>query len=356
MPKPLSTSTLNPYLQCSKLFDKRLYSSNAISKKKKPISSIDGFRRSTNNQETANKILKLVSTSDDYTTDKSNELNKYLKLVTSLTISDSIDFNMVCLIFNQLEFTSSKYKVIVPDEVIHLPIDSDTDLIILNNGTLIGWNLNETEMVQLVPKLRVLEAISEKYDYESDEFDYAELVELPQNAKNNGNSYMINDIIIIQGINEERKLLDKIAFSIGLSRSTRLSILENNLEEFLKQTKLNSMKLSDGNKITATESEILRLTGKLFLLRGKLNLYNELIDTPDVYWSEPTLEKIYQMISASLDINSRISILNRKLDYATEEQRAFLSLLNERKSTRLEWIIIVLILIEVGFETYRFLE
>lgn len=339
----------------SPIFLLRSYSSNTA-KKKKPISSLDGFRRSTNNQETVNKILKLVNKSDDYTTDNSNELNQYLKFVTSTTISDSIDFNTLCKTFDSLKPTASNYKIIIPDEVIHLKVNTNKDLIILSNGTIIGWNFDEQELIRFLPQIKVQDTINEKYDFESDEFDYVELLELPNSPKNNGNSYMINDIIIIQGINQERRLLDKIAFSIGLSRSTRLSILENNLEEFLKMTKLNSINLSTGNKITTTESEVLKLTGKLFLLRGKLNLYNELIDTPDVYWSEPTLEKIYQMISTNLDINSRISILNRKLDYATEEQRAFLSLLNEKKSTKLEWTIIILILIEVGFETYRFVQ
>ncbi|EGV60259.1 DUF155-domain-containing protein [Yamadazyma tenuis ATCC 10573] len=226
------------------------------------------------------------------------------------------------------------------------------ELIILSNGTVIGWNFGEQQLLEVAPRLS--SALDEQYAYESDEFDFIELEQLPPNPKSNGNSYMINDIILIQNVTEEKKILDKVAFSIGMSRSTRVSILEDNLEQFLKITRRNSDRLSKGLPVTASEHDVLQLTGKLFLLRGKLNLYNELIDTPDLYWSEPTLEKIYQQISTSLDINWRISILNRKLDYATDEQRAFLSFLNERKGTRLEWTIIILILIEVGFETYRF--
>ena len=68
------------------------------------------------------------------------------------------------------------------------------------------------------------------------------------------------------------------------------------------------------------------------------------------------LEKIHNNASKILDINLRISIMNRKLDYATEEQRAFLSVLNEKKSTRLECIIILLIMVEVVFEIHHFYE
>lgn len=330
----------------------RYYSS--VVKKKKPLSTIDGLRRSTNNQESIQNILKLLNKSDNL---ESSELSKYVKLVWAVTIADNIKLDILQPILKSLNY---EFKIIVPEQVIYAKVPSThpqsdiKELIFLANGTIVGWNISEEEILKVVPNF--LPSIEEQYEYESDEFDYIELDELPPNPKNNGNSYMINDMIIIQNESPYKRILDKIAFSIGLSRSTRVSILENSLENFLKMTKINSKNLSKGLKITSNEHEILKLTGKLFLLRGKLNLYNELIDTPDLYWSEPTLEKIYQQISTNLDINSRISILNRKLDYATEEQRAFLSLLNERKSTRLEWTIIILILIEVGFETYRFLE
>lgn len=318
----------------------RLYSAT---KKKKPTSTIDRLRRSTNTLESEQKILQLINKSNDPTI----ELSRYLKPVTSITLSDSINFQILGEI---LKLQKLSFQEIVPEEVIKVNYEQK-DLLILSNGTIIGWDFTEKQLSLVVSVFE--SAINEKYDYESDEFDYIELDEMPDNPRNNGNSYMINEIIVIQNINSHKKDLDKSAFSIGLSRSTRLSILENNLEEFLKLTKENSQNLANGSKINITEHEILKLTGKLFLLRGKLNLYSELIDTPDLYWSEPTLEKIYQQVSTALDINSRISILNRKLDYTTEEQRTLLSVLNEKKGTRLEWIIIVLIMVEVGFETYR---
>jgi uncharacterized Rmd1/YagE family protein len=198
-------------------------------------------------------------------------------------------------------------------------------------------------------------AVNEIYPPESDEMFWVELDKLPASPYNHGNSYLQGEILVIQGQNANKKLLDKAAFAIGLSRSTRLSILENALELHLQLTKQNSLGLSKGI-INTTEHNLLKLTGRLFLLRGKLNLYSELIEIPDLYWEEPTLEKIYYSVSKVLDINSRITILNRKLDYATDEQRAFLSVLNEKKSTRLEWIIIILIMVEVGFESFHFYE
>ncbi|KAI5966932.1 uncharacterized protein KGF55_000341 [Candida pseudojiufengensis] len=301
--------------------------------------------------ESTSYILSLLNENnrDD---EKTKTLESHLSIVTSVTVGDSINFDKF------IDESEKKYniEVIVPEEVMNITISPTSNLMVLSNGTLVGWNLTEEEIVKRYLPNFINSIISKFNEYESEEIDWIELKQLPEQPLHNGNSYLHGEILVVQGLNLNKRLLDMAAFAIGLSRSTRLSILENQLEEFLTLTRNNSEILSQGKRITSTEHELLRITGRLFLLRGKLNLYSELIDTPDLYWSEPDLEKIYNSVSKILDINSRISIMNRKLDYATEEQRAFLSVLNEKKSTRLEWIIILLIMIEVGFECFHFYE
>lgn len=324
-------------------FSSRRFNSH-VKKKKTKISTLEELRRKTNN-EAGENIINLVNENVDVTSEK---LAKYLKSVTSVTFNETIKFNQLKPVLSKNQFD---YKEIIPNQVININLNN-RDLIILSTGTIIGWEIDESYLInKFIPLIESTIPTYSKSSWESDELDFIELQSVTSH-KTTGNSFMVNDLIVLQG-NDDRKFLDKLAFSIGFSRSTRLSILENELENFINMTKLNSQFLAEGKAINSNESDILKLTGRLFLLRGKLNLYNELIDTPDFYWNEPNLEKIYQVISNSLDINLRISILNRKIDYATEEQRVFLSLLNEKKSTRLEWTIIILIMVEVAFETYN---
>ncbi|KAI3406111.1 hypothetical protein KGF56_000952 [Candida oxycetoniae] len=277
-------------------------------------------------------------------------LEKHLSIVTSVTVGGAINLEKaLCAI------DSYDHQVIIPEEVLSVKT-TGSNLMILSNGTLVGWNMTEEDIVSnFLPQLK--NSIESQFDvFESEEIDWIELKEVSDRPLNNGNSYLHGEILVVQGLTEKERLLDMAAFAIGLSRSTRLSILETQLDGFLELTKQNSDRLANGKRLITTEHEFLKITGKLYQLRGKLNLYSELIDTPDLYWTEPFLEKIYNSVSKILDINSRIAIMNRKLDYATEEQRAFLSVLNEKKSTRLEWIIILLIMIEVGFEMFHFYE
>ncbi|PTB77386.1 hypothetical protein M440DRAFT_1329888, partial [Trichoderma longibrachiatum ATCC 18648] len=102
---------------------------------------------------------------------------------------------------------------------------------------------------------------------------------------------------------------------------------------------------------------ILQKTGELLSLRAKLNHYSELTDNlPDIFWdsrSELGLEGYYDQVGRALDVNVRIRALNQKMDYAQEIATVLRELSSEQHGTRLEWIIIVLIFVEVVFELRR---
>lgn len=319
-------------------------------KKRAHNSGLQSLRR-TNQRDANESVILSILTKYSNRQVEPSELTQYLKPVTSITVGELINLNRVCQI---LQNNGLAHTILVSDEVVNWTVGLDgnlNDLMVLANGTVVGWGVTEDQMMKAyVPT--IMGAVAEKYEPESEEMDF---VEIGDTGDENG-SFMQGDVLVIQGKEEEQKLLEMAAFAIGLLRSTRLLILEESLEAHIELTRENSVVLSEGLALKTKEADILKLTGRLFLIRGKLNLYSELIETPDLYWSEPVLERIYESISRRLDIQLRISIMNRKLDYITEEQRALLSVLNEKKSTRLEWIIIILIMVEVCFETVHFVE
>jgi len=148
-------------------------------------------------------------------------------------------------------------------------------------------------------------------------------------------------------------ILAKIAFSSALARSTKLAVLENSLNQYFATTRSIPTTLSHGKPLSFTRAFILRKTGELLSIRAQLNLYSELTDSlPDLFWDSPHelgLEGYYEQVGAALDVGVRIKILNEKMDYAVEIAAVLRERLSEKHSTGLEWMIIVLIMIEVGF-------
>lgn len=273
-----------------------------------------------------------------------DQLQDKIQPVTTYTTCENYDLEDILRHQNQHGMITS----LIANEILHFKFQDAYDVLILESGTIVAWGLDESGVAEKILPL-FKESMLGKYDFpESEDLDYIPVQDRETDT--------IGEVIIVNETNAEQALLDKAAFSSGLSRSTRLAILENALERHIQKTRKLTEGLSIGSKISITEHELLRLTGRLFLIRGKLNLYSELIEIPDLYWSEPHLERIYKKASNILDISPRISILNKKLDYATDESRALMGTLNEKKSTRLEWVIIWLILIEVCFETFHFYE
>jgi len=154
-------------------------------------------------------------------------------------------------------------------------------------------------------------------------------------------------------------VLSKIAFSSGFARSTKLAILETSLSTYLASTSQIPQLLARGSRLPYSISRrfILRKTGELLLLRAQLNLYSELTDSlPDLFWDsrhELNLESYYDQVGKALDVGIRIKLLNEKMDYASEIATVLRERLSEKHGLFLEWTIIVLIAIEVGFEILR---
>ncbi|CCE62811.1 hypothetical protein TPHA_0D01710 [Tetrapisispora phaffii CBS 4417] len=254
---------------------------------------------------------------------------------------------------------------LIPDEIItfkYIHEGEKTDIMVLaDNGSVISWGLNEKELldnfIPILSEARINPLDESKY--ETEDIDFIEIENSKALSKNmeshlHNGSYIMDDLLIVNSIDPELGLLDKAAFSSGIARSTSLAVLEAALEEHTQKSRIITEKFSRGIQINLKEKHFLTSIGKLFLIRGRLNLYSNIIETPDLYWSEPRLEKIYKNVSHFLDIAPRINILNSKLDYCTDHSRMLLSVLNEKKGTFLEWIIIYLITVEVCFELHHY--
>jgi required for meiotic nuclear division protein 1 len=250
-------------------------------------------------------------------------------------------------------------NILLPEEIAHVKFPFSAgkaaDVLVLSNGSIVAWGMTEVEVMEmLVPMLRNCEIRSYK-EIETEDMDYIEEEDIAIES-GTGSSSMIGDVIHIKGESAQTRLLDKAAFSSGLARNTKLACLEISLEKYIGSIKEITDRLATGKKLGLGGSDVLKITGRLLQIRGNLNLYSELIETPDLYWSEPELEALYKLISSRLDVVPRIAILNKKLDYAAELVEILQTHTSEQHSTRLEWMIIALITIEVCFEIFHFVE
>ncbi|PTD08752.1 Required for meiotic nuclear division protein 1 [Fusarium culmorum] len=205
----------------------------------------------------------------------------------------------------------------------------------------------------------IMRAAEEAHDIKLREFEDLEFT-----TDTNREASILKGDLIVLGTRKEHKEADKldttlakVAFSSGLARSTKLAVLETALTSYFESTRNIPALLSQGAGIPLGRRFILQKTGELLSLRARLNHYSELTDSlPDIFWdtsSELGLEGYYEQVGRALDVNVRIRALNQKMDYAAEIATVLREMSSEQHGTRLEWIIILLIAVEVVFELRR---
>lgn len=248
------------------------------------------------------------------------------------------------------------------------------DVFVFPSGCAVFWNVPDSLARTFVKRFLPAAAgqAREKVQYEIENMEY---IEDPSKEQ----SQIIGDTIILgtkpleyhtdnesahtqpstpREIFEDRSpeidtTLAKIAFSSGLARSTKLAVLEETLNTYFVNTQSIPQTLAEGKHLTINRSQILQRTGELLQVRAQLNLYSELTDAlPDLFWDSPHelgLEGYYEKVGKALDVNVRIKVLNERMDHASEIAAVLRERLSEKHSTMLEWMIIGLICIEVGF-------
>ncbi|KAI4730555.1 DUF155-domain-containing protein [Aureobasidium sp. EXF-10728] len=241
------------------------------------------------------------------------------------------------------------------------------DIFVFPSGSLVCWNVPEPVQLDLVHRVLLPAAESPHLDrIEIEDLAYIE-------DSSHRTSEIIGDTIILGTKTSDEPcaaaspdpppspdidtVLAKVAFSSGLARSTKLAVLENLLSSYFSSTRSIPTILSRGSPLRFSRSFILRKTGELLSIRAQLNLYSELTDSlPDIFWDSPSslgLSAYYDEVGRALDVGVRIKVLNERMDYAGEIASVLRERLSEKHSTGLEWLIIFLISIEVGFELWR---
>lgn len=146
--------------------------------------------------------------------------------------------------------------------------------------------------------------------------------------------------------------LQKLAVSYGLSQSSKLGVFEDRVYQTIQGTEHIPKELSERGRISLSRKDIAKKIGDLFLVRNSVNLHTDILDTPEFFWDHPAYEKLYSYTRSDLDVEARTRVLNTRLDIIRELFEVMGDALNNRHSTMLEWVIILLIFLEVSLTIF----
>jgi uncharacterized Rmd1/YagE family protein len=100
-------------------------------------------------------------------------------------------------------------------------------------------------------------------------------------------------------------------------------------------------------------NELLRQLGNTLLIQNKLVGQAAMIDKPELLWEYPELERLYLRVEDEYEIRERHSVLEKKLELVSRTVETALELQQQRTSVRLEWYIVILIVLELLLSLYE---
>lgn len=220
-------------------------------------------------------------------------------------------------------------------DVVHLSVptkDGVGDVFYFPYGVTVCWGLPQNLCYTYLEKVKDFEH-QPLEEAETDEFTFT-VGDTPK---------IIEDEIILP--NDDT--LCRLAVSHGLAQSVKLGTFENAIRRTFNHTKHLPEDLAKHGRIPLSRKEIRRKMGELFIERNSINLHVDVLDTPEFFWEYSELEPLYAMAANYLEIESRVEVLNQRLDVVHELFEMLGNELNHQHSSRLEWTIIGLIVMEV---------
>jgi len=140
----------------------------------------------------------------------------------------------------------------------------------------------------------------------------------------------------------------RLAASHAFAQSIKLAEFESQVIRVIEDNEYIPRSLATTGHIPLNRRQLAKLRGALFGTRSDIVLNFNLLDTPEFFWEHPELEGIYNLVGRYLELTPRVNLLNKKLETVYELVQMLADEQNHKHSAWLEWIIIILIAVDIG--------
>jgi uncharacterized Rmd1/YagE family protein len=132
-----------------------------------------------------------------------------------------------------------------------------------------------------------------------------------------------------------------------LAKSVVLAYYETSLATHFNRIEPLADKLSHQQRIGSRSKQLLQHIGESLVIQSKMTGRVEISEKPDLLWDFPELERLHLRLSDEFDLSERHVALERKIDLISRTAGTLLTILQNQRSLRVEWYIVMLIVMEI---------
>ncbi|KLO20029.1 DUF155-domain-containing protein [Schizopora paradoxa] len=209
------------------------------------------------------------------------------------------------------------------------------EMFLFNYGVVVIWGMTEAEEKRFLTSIKRFEVeklAPEDVQMEDLNYYYANY------------SRIFNDVITLR---RSSGFMTKLSLSHALAQSVKISLFEDLISSTIDQTKDIPEIISETGKVGMPHKQIMQQIGELFILRININLVGSVLDSPEVFWSYPDLQPLYEAARSYLEIPQRVHLLNTRVEVLQDMLQLLKESVSSKHSERLEQIVIALIGIEI---------
>ncbi|WP_342238570.1 RMD1 family protein [Inquilinus sp. OTU3971] len=151
--------------------------------------------------------------------------------------------------------------------------------------------------------------------------------------------------------------LDRLrAIAEILARNTLLSHHEATIAQLFDRIEPLAIALRREGRIGWRDRELLRQIGDVLFTQHKMVGRAETMEKPELLWEYPELERLYARLEAEYELRDRARALDAKLDLLSRSCETLIGLVQARRSLRVEWSIVLLIVAELCLSIFTLLR
>jgi len=144
--------------------------------------------------------------------------------------------------------------------------------------------------------------------------------------------------------------------AVILGKSVALARYEARMADAFESVEPVAAELQRSASMGRPAKELLRQIGDVLRMRHQMVGMVEVIDKPELVWDRPDLDRLYTRLRDEYELADRHRALDRKLDLIEGTVQTVLDLHQDRRSLRVEWYIVILILVEIVITLFDLLN
>ena len=246
-------------------------------------------------------------------------------IVKAIQFSDSIKIKAVREFFSDFDNSGDSDEVFID-------LNGERFLYIFKYGVVCFFNMQTNQQQSFLKQLKPFSpSIVKENLFETQNLEIGKTYAVSQEA------------ITINSFDKDTIRL--IMFNV--SQSVALDYYYSISEKLLEDTRIYTDQLEHIGKLGLSGKRLKKYIGRVLNIRNRVveNLY--IFDAPDVTWENEQLNQLDQDLKKHFDLKDRYRAVHEQVDIVKENLELFKDLMFHSESSKLEWIIIVLILVEV---------